>query len=150
MEYIYFTGPDGSKIEMPVCGDPVSLHIRCSCLKQFSQVKTTIIVREAFGDLQTVLTLSSGDAPLALHEGMNEIVLSLPFLGLQSGLYSLKIGLTTAMLEHVAAMESFRFTVGNNQRTQHCLFYQPCEWKVTSGPEAEVPVLTQPTAQGSK
>ncbi|HET9943938.1 MAG TPA: ABC transporter ATP-binding protein [Terriglobia bacterium] len=149
MEDIYFTGGDGSKIETPVCGEPVSLHIRCFCLKEFSKIKTTIIVREAFGDLQTVLTLSSGEVPLTLHAGPNEIVLSLPFLGLQTGLYTTKIGLTTNMLEHVAAIESFRFNVGQNERTQHCLFYQPCEWKVTSGPEAKMPALTQPVSKRS-
>jgi lipopolysaccharide transport system ATP-binding protein len=149
VEEIYFSDADGKKVESPVCGDPVSFHIRCSSLARFSGVTATIIMREAFGDLQTILTLSSKDVPLTLYEGKNDIVLTLPFLGLQSGPYTMKIGLTTGTLEHIAAIESFRFTVERNQKTQHSLFYQPCEWKVTSGPDAEVPVLTQPAAKGS-
>jgi len=142
VEDIYFADADGRKVESPVCGDPVSFRIRCSCLIEFPNVKATIIVREAFGDLQTVLTLSSGDVPLTLHEGRNEVILRMPFLGLQSGLYTTKIGLTTALFEHIAAIDTFRFTVERNQRTQHCLFYQPCEWQVTSGADGDRPYAT--------
>jgi homopolymeric O-antigen transport system ATP-binding protein len=136
VEDIYFADANEKKVETPVCGDPVSLRIRCSSLMEFPKVKVTIIVREGFGDLQTVLTLSSGDVPLKLHAGQNEIILALPYLGLQSGLYTTKIALTAATLEHIAAIESFRFNVERNLRTQHCLFYQPCEWRVTSGADA--------------
>jgi len=130
MEEIYFTDAGGAKIESPISGDPVTFRIRCFCSREFPKVKTTLIFREAFGDLQTILTLSTGDIPISLPLGRSEIVLEFPFLGLQSGLYTIKIGLTAEKLEHIAATESFRFYVGRNEYTQHCLFYQPCEWQV--------------------
>ena len=130
MEEIYFTDTAGSRVEAPVSGEPVTFRIRCFCSKEFPNVKTTLIFREAFGDLQTILTLSTGDIPLALPMGRSEIALDFPYLGLQSGLYTIKIGLTAEKLEHIAATESFRFYVGRNEHTQHCLFYQPGQWQV--------------------
>jgi len=130
MEEIYFTDARGTKVESPISGEPVTFRIRCLCSREFPKVKTTLIIREAFGDLQTILTLSSGDVPVSLPLGRSEITLDFPFLGLQSGLYTIKIGLTAEKLEHIAATESFRFYVGRNEHTQHCLFYQPCEWQV--------------------
>ena len=132
MEEICFTDGSGQRVESPGSGARVHFRIRCFCFREFSRVKTTLIVREAFGDLQTILTLSSGDFPISLPIGRNEIVLEFPFLGLQSGLYTMKIGLTTDKLDHLAATESFRFYVSRNHQTEHSLFYQPCEWRVVS------------------
>jgi len=133
---IFFADADGNKLVSPVCGDPVTLRIRCSGSIDFPGVKATIIVREGFGDLQTVLTLSTGETPLNLRQGQNEIILGFPYLGLQSGFYTTKIALTASTLEHIAAIETFRFNVERNHRTQHSLFYQPCDWQVVSAVDA--------------
>lgn len=134
VEDLYFADASGRKIEAPVCGDPTSFRIRCNSAEAFPAVTATIIIREAFGDLQTILTLSTGKTPVELKAGCTEIELNFPYLGLQSGLYSMKVGLTANALEHIAAIESFRFYVGRNDRTQHCAFYQPCEWRTIPEP----------------
>ena len=135
MEEIYFTDADGLKVESPTCGKPASLHIRFHCSSEFPEIKAMIIVREAFGDLQTILTLSTEGETMHLPAGRSEIVLEFPYLGLQAGLYTMKLGLTSGMLEHVAAVEAFRFYVGRNESMQHSLFYQPCRWQLNEAPD---------------
>jgi len=130
MEEIYFSDGNGRKTDSPKCGEPASFHIRCFCASSFPHVKTTLIVREAFGDLQTILTLSTGDAPMSLPAGRSEIVVEFPFFGLQGGLYTMKIGLTEGSLQPIAAVESFRFYVERSDHSQQCLFYQPSQWQL--------------------
>jgi lipopolysaccharide transport system ATP-binding protein len=146
MEEIYFTDGDGKKIESPKCGDPAAFHIRCSCASVFPRVKATLIVREAFGDLQTILTLSTENIAMSLPVGRSEIVVEFPFLGLQSGLYTIKIGITEETLEHLAAVESFRFYVGRSDHSQQCLFYQPTHWQLIH----ETANKDAPASEGNK
>jgi lipopolysaccharide transport system ATP-binding protein len=134
IEDIFFADAQGQRIEAPLCGEPATFHIRCQCAAAFPPLKTTLIFREGFGEMQTVLTLTTGDGSLPMPAGRSDITLKFPFLGLQSGLYTLKIGITSGALEHVAASEAFRFYVGRSDKAQQSLFYQPCEWSVGAAP----------------
>jgi hypothetical protein len=139
LKEMFFTDGSGKKTDAPKCGEPATFHIRCAAEKPIEGLKVTMIIREVFGEGQTVLTLSNNGGSLGLAAGESEIRASFPHFSLQPGLYSMKIGMTTDRLEHVAAIESFRFYMDRTDKIHQSLFFQPCDWQASQAVSGSIP-----------
>jgi lipopolysaccharide transport system ATP-binding protein len=131
---IYLADGAGRRIETVISGAAVSFCFRCRSRQPFPGVQATVIIREVFGESGDVLRLTNGDDELSIPEGDSEITIELPYCGLRPGDYVLKLGVTEGPLQHIAAVESFRFSVEPVKGMLQCLFFQPHHWKVVGRP----------------
>lgn len=127
---IYLEDAGGRRVAAAASGEPVTICFRCGSPREFAGVEATVIVREVFGDQGDALTLMSGKETLVVPQGESELRIELPYCGLRPGNYTLKLGVTQGPLQHVAAVESFRFRVNADENVMQSLFYQPHRWKV--------------------
>lgn len=131
---IILEGASGQRMSAARSGAPLTICVRCRSPQEFAGVRVTAIVREVFGEQEDVLTFTTGNEPLTIPDGDVEIRIELPYCGLRRGNYTMKLGMTQGPLQHIGALEAFRFRVEDAEGPQHSLFFQPHEWKIISSP----------------
>ena len=117
-------------------GEPTSLCIGCQAQSQFSDVTLHIRISQVGGEESTGSVLffcnSNDDVVLDVPSGRHEIQLQMPYLGLEPGMYSMKVQLKKDAVYVFDVVESFRFTILSNGKMSKCKFYQPRTWKLVS------------------
>ena len=135
---IFFRDRRENIIESPITGEPANLCIGYKALqnRDIDRVYLSFAIQEIGGEGDFVLRLSSfdDDSPLKILPGKNELQVSMPYLGLKPGLYTMQIYLKKDSLYTVDYFGSFRFSVHTRQTMARCLFYQPRTWKSVKKP----------------
>jgi lipopolysaccharide transport system ATP-binding protein len=127
---LFFQDTQGNILESLTTGQPVYFCIECEAYKDLENVSVNIIIGSLTNRQSCYLRLNSGKdrQSMRIPRGKCLIKLFLPYCGLVTGAYNLKLNLGT---HHILdAISSFRFEVRGNERISHCSFYQPRKWEI--------------------
>jgi lipopolysaccharide transport system ATP-binding protein len=129
---LFFRGSLGEILESPVTGQPVTLVVQYDSKHAFDNVNVQVAVSDSalYGERTIFLNNAIDNAVIAVSEGTGELLVHFPYLGLNPGMYSLKISVYQDELHILNSVEAFSFIVKSNIPTQHTLFYQPRTWSV--------------------
>nr|WP_229415534.1 ABC transporter ATP-binding protein [Moorena bouillonii] len=128
---VYFRDGQGNRIDYPLSGQPVSLCVKCKAHTEIYNGSFCIIFRQNCGEGEPLLNLDSylDNTIFKISNGVVELQLEMPYLGLQPGYYSTKLWVQKRpkyIYDHVL----FKFQVKSNSLMSECQFYQPRKWKV--------------------
>ncbi|AOY84325.1 ABC transporter ATP-binding protein [Moorena producens JHB] len=127
---VYFKDGQGNRIEYPLSGQPVYLCVNCKAHTEISHGILCIMIREISGEGEPLLNLDSNldNTILKISNGIVELQLEMPYLGLRPGSYSSRVWVKKPpkyIYDHV----SLTFKVKSNSLMTQCQFYQPRKWK---------------------
>ncbi|MEM8828951.1 MAG: ABC transporter ATP-binding protein [Cyanobacteria bacterium P01_G01_bin.19] len=128
---IYFCDRNEQILDVPLCGEPISLCVKYKSVKYIDNLNLGIKVRKILGeqDLVLYLTAASDNCLFNIAPGIGEIQLKMPYLGMTPGKYTTRIYLRSGVCTF-DVVESFYFTVDTSQIISQCLFYQPHTWTI--------------------
>ncbi|MEL6930408.1 MAG: ABC transporter ATP-binding protein [Cyanobacteria bacterium J06600_6] len=128
---IFWRDRNGDILDVPLCGKPAILCVRCASSIEINDLNLGIKVRKVLGEQNLVLylTTASDNCLLSISPSTQEIQLKMPYLGLTPGKYTARIYLRSGVCSY-DVIESFRFTVETSEIISQCLFYQPRTWNV--------------------
>ena len=131
---IFFRDYQEKILELPISGLPTYFCVECKAYKDFEDISIYFIIREIAGENDLILHLSSffDEKFLTISPGKQELRAYLPYLGLKSGLYTMRVNLKSGSLYMLDVVESFNFTVKSQEKINRGLFYQPRTWEVVS------------------
>ncbi|NET66930.1 MAG: ABC transporter ATP-binding protein [Moorea sp. SIO1G6] len=127
---VYFKDGQGNRIEYPLSGQPVYLCVNCKAHTEISHGILCIMIREISGEGEPLLNLDSNldNTILKIYNGIVQLQLEMPYLGLRPGSYSSRVWVKKPpkyIYDHV----SLTFKVKSNSLMTQCQFYQPRKWK---------------------
>lgn len=129
---IYFKNSTGDAIESAITSEETFLCIKCrSWIK--TKVGVNAIVREVSEENRCTVIFNSYEDKrnIELVDGIYEIKVHLPFLGLRPSNYTLKISISKDSVDFFDAIEDYRFVVrSSNKNFNNSLYYQPHDWQV--------------------
>lgn len=119
-------------IDIPSCGENIFFCIRCRSDYILKEVTVRVSISRA-GENQETLFLSNtrDETKMSLSEGMNEIQIYLPCLGLMPGSYRLSAAIVKGTLYELDVVQGIPFKVGlkKNQSNLHrSKYYQHRIW----------------------
>ncbi|NES43716.1 ABC transporter ATP-binding protein [Moorena sp. SIO2C4] len=127
---VYFRDGQGNRIEYPLSGQPVYLCVKCKAHTKIYHGILCLMIREISGEGEPLLNLDSNldNTILKIYNGIVELQLEMPYLGLRPGSYSSRVWVKKPpnyIYDHV----SLTFKVKSNSLMTQCQFYQPRKWK---------------------
>ncbi len=128
---VYFRDGQGNRIDYPLSGQPVSFCVKCKAHTEIDNGTLFIIIRQSSGEGEPFLNLDSylDNTIFKFSNGLVELQIEMPYLGLRPGSYSTKVWVQKPpkyIYDHVV----FKFQVQSNTLMTQCQFYQPRQWKV--------------------
>ncbi|EGJ35013.1 MULTISPECIES: ABC transporter ATP-binding protein [Moorena] len=127
---VYFRDGQGNRIEYPMSGQPLYLCVKCKAHTEISHGILCFQIREIAGEGEPLLNLDShlDNTILKIYNGLVELQLEMPYLGLRPGSYSSRVWVKKPpkyIYDHVP----LTFKVKSNSLMTQCQFYQPRKWK---------------------
>jgi lipopolysaccharide transport system ATP-binding protein len=121
----------GQEAEYLESGAAATIGVKCLARKSWSSIGLYLILRQANGELEPVLTLNSErDAQVfACESGTVELQCHLPSCGLKPGVYSAKISVVQGSIYVLDAVESFLFEVRSSCNVSDSAYFQHREWR---------------------
>jgi lipopolysaccharide transport system ATP-binding protein len=136
---VAFKNGADTPLESLTSGEAVSLQIECEAQSEMKGININVVVREAEGDGNPVwLFNSAGDEqPFTVPQGTTLAQLQLPYCGLRSGFYIMKLSIAQGSRLHILdAVDSFRFKVNPRNDSVQGAYYQPRTWTIGAEPNA--------------
>jgi lipopolysaccharide transport system ATP-binding protein len=130
IEKILFQDQNQTEIKFPQTGQAADLVLELNADKEFDNLNIQIAVSDSalYGERTFFLNNAIDEVKIAVTKGINRIKVHFPYLGLNPGMYSLKVSVYQDKLELLDTVEAFNFVVQSKFPTQHTLFYQPRKW----------------------
>ena len=112
-------------------GAPATIVVKCLARRPWSSICLYMIVRQANGDLEPVLTLNSerDGTKFSCEEGIVELQCHLPSCGLKPGVYTAKISVVQGSIDVLDAAEAFMFEVRSSFNLSDSIYFQEREWR---------------------
>lgn len=112
-------------------GAAATIGVKCLARKSWTSVCLYLIVRQANGDLEPVLTLNSerDGRTFTCESGGLELQCHLLSCGLKPGVYSAKVSVVEGSIYVLDAVESFLFEVRSPYNVSDSAYFQHREWK---------------------
>lgn len=134
INYLYFTDNKGNILNSIISGESAYLCVGCKAHKKLENVGITLLIKEQFGEGESVLRLSSfnDNESFSIVSPEQEIQIKMPYCCFKPSSYIMKLSISQGSLKLLDAVESFKFTVKGNENMSHCLFYQPRQWKIVN------------------
>jgi lipopolysaccharide transport system ATP-binding protein len=127
---VYFKNKDGIPATTLITGEPVTLTSMFCATKNIKNVCFHIsIKRNCGGDGVLEINNIIEKFPFDINTNNSEINLSLPYLGLKTGIYQAHLSIREGALI-ILSESDFSFKVKGNLNIASNLFYQPHEWHV--------------------
>ena len=123
-------------------GQEVNIKIKGKVYKKVENVNFKIIIKDLAKEEANVLIFDTEkDAQaVSLEPGNFEIAVHIPFLGLNQGLYMIKVFAQQEYFSVLSIYENLRITVKNSEnRYIGALFYLPYKWKYNQYPALSNP-----------
>lgn len=117
-----------------ITGQPSYLLIKCEAYKKLEDVSVSAIIRNISDRESCFLFLKSANDMgfIQISPGEFSVKLIMPYCGLLTGAYSMKINLTAngSFFTILDIVESFKFKVKGDENISQCSFYQPRTWEI--------------------
>ncbi len=129
---LHWENSQGQKLKSLKTANSAALCVKCRSDSNLDDIFLTVIVRQAFGEGESVLNLSSekDDCKLNISAGISQVLLKMPSCSLKAGRYVMKVYLSQKGHRILDVVESFYFTVENIPGMSQCLFHQPHDWLI--------------------
>jgi lipopolysaccharide transport system ATP-binding protein len=113
-------------------GEEADLVLTLEAQKKFTNLNIQIYISDAamYGERTLYLNNSTDGVKITATPGIQKVSVRFPYLGLNPGLYSMKVAIYQDELFLLDVVEAFNFVVKSNHPLQQSLFYQPRQWKV--------------------
>jgi lipopolysaccharide transport system ATP-binding protein len=123
---------NGNADAQPSTGKATRLVIGVASQQKFENVQVQIAVSDSALYGERVLFFSNviDQETICVEAGVNQIRINFPYLGLNPGIYSMKVAIYRDELHLLDAIEAYSFTVHSNLPTYQTIFYQPRKWIV--------------------
>lgn len=132
IELIYFRNSKGEIIDVPSSGEDVYFCIKCKSSYLINELTVRITIFKVGENYETLFLSNTRDEKkISISQGINEIQIYLPYLGLMPGAYRLNIAIIKGMLYELDVVQAFSFKVGvkENQSNLHrSKYYQYRIW----------------------
>jgi lipopolysaccharide transport system ATP-binding protein len=136
IQSLSFHDAEENLLKVLITGQPAYLYIQCDAQKDFKDVSINLIVRSLSDRQDSYLSLSSANdiGFTQVSQGKFMIKLLMPYCGLLTGIYSLKLNITHNGHYYTILdiIESFKFEVRGDENFSQSSFYQPRNWKIES------------------
>ena len=130
IENISFEDQDAGRIMHPQTGREANLILDLHSTEVFDNLNVQVAVSDSalYGERTFFLNNAIDQAHIKIKKGNNKLKIHFPFLGLNPGMYSIKVSIYQDELHLLDTIEAFNFVVQSKFPTQHTLFYQPRKW----------------------
>jgi lipopolysaccharide transport system ATP-binding protein len=135
---VYFRSLEGEVIETPVTGRPLQICMEFSTTRALQNVCGFMAVYR-FSEVENLTLHLNGylDSQLNQHclttpPGRHRLVVTLPYLGLKPGSYTMKVFLKEGSMYTLDAVDNLRFRVGYRQSFNRGEYYQHRQWQMES------------------
>ena len=129
---VFFRDDNNIIIDAPITGSNVLFCLECYAHRDLNNICLKIAICANTHEVLFLNNLHDGEL-INVQKGKNELQVHMPYLGLQPGLYTMKIGLLLGSLYLLDAIQSFNFKVLNHQTNKNlsrCQYNQQRNWKV--------------------
>jgi lipopolysaccharide transport system ATP-binding protein len=134
IQSLAFQNDTGKILDTLVSGEPVYLNIKIQVNEPIEDASVNIIIRDLSDKEGCHLFIKSVDDMgfFPISPGEHILKLLLPYCGLLTGIYSMKLNITTNgnYFSIVDIVEAFKFKVKSNETISQSSFYQPRQWQI--------------------
>jgi lipopolysaccharide transport system ATP-binding protein len=132
IEKIAFEDDKGVEMSNPSTGLPASLVVSVTSVRNMENLNMQIAISDAslYGERTLFFNNAIDGVGLSVSEGHNKVAVKFPYLGLNPGLYTMKISIYEDELHLLDTIEAFNFVVKSDFPARQSLFYQAREWGV--------------------
>ncbi|BAY81005.1 ABC transporter-related protein [Calothrix parasitica NIES-267] len=118
-----------------VTGQPAYLLVKCEAYEKLEDVSFTVMIRSISDRESCFLFIKSANdiGFIQISPGEFTVKLQLPYCGLLTGAYSMKMNVTAngSFFNILDIVESYRFKVKGNENITQSSFYQPRKWDIS-------------------
>ena len=133
IEKILFENEKEEEITYPLTGEPASLTMVIRCQNEYNNLNVQMGISDSalYGERTLFFNNAIDNFKIAVEKGSNRVRIKFPYLGLNPGLYSLKVSIYQDELHLLDTVEAFNFVVKSDFPARQSLFYQSREWSVS-------------------
>jgi len=133
IEKIFFEDAEHAEVVYPSTGRPGNLTVSVESDKEYDNLNIQIAISDAslYGERTLFFNNAIDDFTISVKKGFNRISLRFPYLGLNPGLYTLKVSIYQDELHLLDTIEAFNFVVKSDFPARQSLFFQSREWLVS-------------------
>jgi lipopolysaccharide transport system ATP-binding protein len=129
---IFFEDENANEILYPHTGKATSLALMLESERDYNNINIQMAVSDSslYGERILFFNNLIDDVKIAVVKGSNQIKIQFPYLGLNPGLYTLKVSVYQDELHLLDTVEAFNFVVKSDFPARQSLFYQSRQWLV--------------------
>ncbi|MEM6448436.1 MAG: ABC transporter ATP-binding protein [Cyanobacteria bacterium P01_D01_bin.123] len=132
---LFFRDEWGDITEKVLTGNSLSFCVSCYAREPHSGIALHLKIRRVGGgDSSDIVLYLSGDNDGHLFQtpaGKFELSMQMPYLGLESGSYTMSVKVKKDSLFVFDVVQTFRFKVRTDRNMIRCRFYQPRTWSLS-------------------
>jgi lipopolysaccharide transport system ATP-binding protein len=129
---VNFKDKNNKKVGSLKTGEKTTISIVCKSYREYSKIGLILVIKSLKLGGETILILDSfhDEHIFKLSIGKTELQVAIPCLCLQGGMYLMDVFVKYDFIYTLDSIDSFSFTVDNDQYLTSSLFYQPRIWEV--------------------
>ena len=134
IERIFFEDGNEREMPFPFTGQPTCLTIALSSKREFHNLNMQMGIADSalYGERTLFFNNAIDNVKISIKEGTSQVKVKFPYLGLNPGLYSLKVSIYEDELHLLDTIEAYNFVVKSDFPAKQSLFYQSRQWIVSN------------------